>query len=154
MVSSILIQYYHSYLCIRSTIFQDFPVKKLGLHIKHKNSLINFYSGHIPHHMWNKMSESKLHLSSKLMRLTRYREIPTEMFLYHFISSNARLFLSQICCMNIPVYMSSAQKVNVLCKDMSNYINSCFSQHEKIKLNKFWQQILKHSVYYTQEYFF
>ena len=49
-----------NYLCIRYTIFPDFSAPKLEVSIIDKNYIINFFSSYIPHHIQDKMTESKL----------------------------------------------------------------------------------------------
>ena len=55
---------YHNYSCKRHFIFPDFPVKKLGMCIVHKNYIINYIndicSDHIPHHIKDGMTETKV----------------------------------------------------------------------------------------------
>ena len=57
-----------------STIFPDFSAQKLEVHIIHKNYTINFFTGLMPHHIWDRMIKIKLYLWSKLMCFTLFNK--------------------------------------------------------------------------------
>ena len=52
---------------IRSIIFPDFSAWKLGLCIIHEKYIINFFSGHMPHPIQDRMTKNKLYLGWKIM---------------------------------------------------------------------------------------
>ena len=65
-----------NYLCIGCPIFPVFSAKKLGVHIRHKNYIINFSFSHTPPHNWHRMTINYMY-SPNYFVLWHYREIST-----------------------------------------------------------------------------
>ena len=65
----------------------------LRARIIRENYIINLFSGHMPHHIPQRMTESKLYLSNKIMIHAFTDKYPQQcVFLYNFNSPHVSLF--------------------------------------------------------------
>ena len=85
---NLALSWYHYYLCIRHGIFPDFSAQKLRVRIIYKNYIINFFSSHMPRHILDGTTESKLYLQTKIKYFTPIqRNIHWNVFIVCFFFS-------------------------------------------------------------------
>ena len=58
---------YYNHLCVRCTTFPDLLSSKVRVCITYKNQISDIFPSHIPHHIWDEMTKSKIYLKSKQM---------------------------------------------------------------------------------------